>query len=137
MARATGTFDVDNWEQDAIDDRDGVSLGRVCLTKTFHGEIEGTSSVEMLSVGARNGSRAYVAMERIVGTVRSRSGSFVLSHSATEVGGAREGTLLVVPDSGTGELAGLRGSAEIVIGADGGHSFSLDYEIEVASGARS
>jgi hypothetical protein len=34
-----------------------------------------------------------------------------------------------VPDTETGELLGLRGEAEISVGSDGGHSFSLDYAL--------
>jgi hypothetical protein len=36
----------------------------------------------------------------------------------------------VVPDSGTGELRGLRGEALITNEPDGGHSFTLDYDLE-------
>jgi Protein of unknown function (DUF3224) len=35
----------------------------------------------------------------------------------------------VVPDSGTGQLRGLRGDADIGVEPDGGHTFRLDYEL--------
>jgi hypothetical protein len=41
----------------------------------------------------------------------------------------------VVPDSGTGELRGLRGTARIVNEPDGGHTFELDYELDWAPAA--
>jgi hypothetical protein len=36
----------------------------------------------------------------------------------------------VAPDSGTGELRGLRGEARIFVEPDGRHSFAFDYDFE-------
>lgn len=127
---ATGTFDIDSWEQTPYDERDGVSLSRTRVTKTFHGDIEGISTAELLMAGARDGSAAYVGLERIEGRVHGRSGSFVLQHSATMTRGAPSANWTVVPDSGTGELRSLRGEAQIINEPDGGHTFTLDYELE-------
>lgn len=127
---ATGTFDIDSWEQTPYDERDGVSLSRTRVTKTFHGDIEGISTAELLMAGARDGSAAYVGLERIEGRVHGRSGSFVLQHSATMTRGAPSASWTVVPDSGTGELRSLRGEAQIINEPDGGHTFTLDYELE-------
>lgn len=127
---ATGTFDIDSWEQAPYDERDGVSLSRTRVTKTFHGDIEGISTAELLMAGARDGSAAYVGLERIEGRVHGRSGSFVLQHSATMTRGAPSASWTVVPDSGTGELRSLRGEAQIINEPDGGHTFTLDYELE-------
>lgn len=39
-------------------------------------------------------------------------------------------TWTIVAGSGTGDLAGIRGSAELVIDDDGVHHFALDYELD-------
>ena len=127
--RATGTFDVHDMADEPYDDRDGVRLARARLRKTFHGEVRGESTVEFLTAMAPENSAAYVGLERIVGTVHGRSGSFVLQHSAVSRRGEQSATLTVVPDSGTGELRAMRGEARIDIGPDGGHSYTLDYEL--------
>jgi hypothetical protein len=88
--------------------QDGVSLSRTRVTKTFTGDIQGTSTAELLMAQAPEESAAYVGMERIVGTVNGRAGSFVLHHSATADRGAQSTSWTVVPDSGTGELRGIR-----------------------------
>jgi Protein of unknown function (DUF3224) len=124
--RATGTFDVDSWEQEPYDDRDGVQLARARVTKTFHGQIDAQSTAELLLAGAQ----AYVGLERIVGRIHDRSGSFVLQHSASQSGGAQTASWSIVPESGTGELLGLRGEARIVVEPDGGHTFTLDYDLD-------
>jgi hypothetical protein len=35
----------------------------------------------------------------------------------------------IVPGSGTGELVGLTGEVQIMVGAGGEHTLTLDYEI--------
>jgi hypothetical protein len=69
-----------------------------------------------------------VAIERFVGTVHGQTGTFILQHSAIMDRG--EGTLnvVVVPDTGTGDLAGMRGAINIEI-TDGKHNYALEYEL--------
>jgi len=83
----------------------------------------------MLSVmDATNGSGGYVALERVTGLLHGRTGTFVLQHSATMNRGAPHLSITVVPDSGTGQLAGLTGSMQIIIDA-GKHSYEFDYTL--------
>ena len=132
-ARATGTLEIGTWDEQPYDEREGARLTRTRLTKTFRGDVEGESTAELLfAYGTQEGSAAYAGFERVVGRVHGRSGSFVLHHSASSSLGAhaeRVATLSVVPDSGTGELRGLSGEAIISVGRDGGHSFTLDYDL--------
>jgi hypothetical protein len=129
--RATGTFDVKLTPQ-ASDPALGTSLGRMSIDKQFHGDLEGTSKGEMLTGGTDvKGSAGYVAIERVAGTLHGKSGSFILQHSGTLTRGAPQLTITVVPDSGTGELAGLAGTMMIII-ADGKHSYELEYTLAVA-----
>jgi hypothetical protein len=104
----------------------------VSLKKQFTGDLEASSSAEM--IGARSevkGSAGYVAIERVVGTLSGRTGSFVLQHSGTMTRGKGELSVSVVPDSGTGELKGISGKMTIEI-SEGKHSYSFEYAIELA-----
>ncbi|MEJ7632490.1 MAG: DUF3224 domain-containing protein [Rubrobacteraceae bacterium] len=128
---AIGAFEIENWEEETYDERDGVKLSRTRLTKTFHGDIEGESVAELLmAYGSEEGSAAYVGFERITGSVNGQTGSFVLHHNATGFRGERSGAWSVAPDSATGELRGMRGEASISVEPDGGHTFTLDYYLE-------
>jgi hypothetical protein len=80
-----------------------------------------------MSKGA-DGSAAYVAIERIDARLGERSGTFVLMHAAVADANGQRGDWQVVPNSGTGGLAGLSGRAEYRHDASGA-SFTLDYEI--------
>jgi hypothetical protein len=75
------------------------------------------------------GSAGYVAIERVSATLHGRRGTFALQHSGTMTRGAPQLTITVVPDSGTGDLAGLAGTMAITIAPDGKHSYDLEYTI--------
>ncbi|MEO8023438.1 DUF3224 domain-containing protein [Polaromonas sp.] len=128
-SHATGTFEVKLLPQPLSNTEAGPLMGRLSISKIFSGDLQATSQGEMLSAGtAVKGSAGYVAMECVTGTLQGRSGSFVLQHSGTMNRGAPQLTVSVVPDSGTGELAGITGTLSIQI-ADGKHSYAMDYEI--------
>jgi hypothetical protein len=130
MVRAVAGFENDTYEEEPYDDRDGTILGRVHITRTFSGDIEGTATAELLTATTNEGSAAYVALDRIAGRLGAREGSFVLQHHGTVSPLGAETAGAVVPDSGTGELKGLSGKGEISVDADGNHQLTLEYELE-------
>ena len=125
--RATGTFDVTLNPLVPYENAEGSMLGRMSIDKQFHGDLEATSKGEMLTAGTSvKDSAGYVAIERVSGTLHGRRGTFILQHSGTMNRGAPQLTVTVVPDSGTGELAGLSGRMTIDI--DGGkHAYAFEY----------
>jgi hypothetical protein len=127
--RATASFDITSWDEQPYDERDGIKLSRTRVVKTFRGEIEGESTAELLMALAGEDSAAYVGVERVTGRVNGRSGSFVYLHTATAGRGTQAGSWTVLADSGTEELAGISGQARIDNLPDGGHVFTLDYEL--------
>jgi hypothetical protein len=130
--QAAGTFTVIMNAQPPYDSGEGVLLGRVTLTKRFQGDLDGSSSVEMLNAMTPvKGSAGYVAIERVFGTLHGRVGSFVLQHSGTMNRGQPTLAVTVVPDSGTGGLKGIAGAMTIVI-ADGQHSYVFTYALDNA-----
>ncbi len=119
-----GTFDVKITPQP-----DDSPVGRMTLDKHFHGDLDASSAGQMLAIrSAVEGSAGYVAMEWVSGSLQSRNGSFALQHSGTMDRGVPSLSITVVPDSGTGELAGLTGKMGIVI-TDGKHYYEFDYKL--------
>jgi 2-methylaconitate cis-trans-isomerase PrpF len=130
-AHATGTFEV-KMEPQSEEKTEGATLVRTLLSKQFHGALEGTSKVEMLSaMSSVKGSAGYVAIEHFTGTLGGRSGTFVLQHSGTMTRGTPQLSITVVPDSGTGQLTGLSGKMTVDV-SGGKHSYVFDYAIEGA-----
>jgi len=130
---ATGKFDVKATPIAAEGAAAAGAFARHTLAKTFHGDLEGTSDGEMMSVGSADGSGAYVALETVRGTLHGRSGSFSLAHRGTVRQGADfKLSVIVVPDSGTGDLTGIDGTMEILI-AGREHSYKLSYTLSDAT----
>jgi len=128
---ATGTFEVKLMPQPPEDKAD-ASLGRMTSEKQFHGDLTGSSKGQMLTgMAPVKGSGAYVAIERVEGTLKGRSGSFILQHAGTMSHGEYHLSVTVVPDSGTGQLEGLTGSMNIII-TDGKHSYDFAYTLPEA-----
>lgn len=124
---ASGPFTVDSWDADTLVDADGWTIQRVVLTKTFSGDMAGTSTVDMISAVIDAVPTAYVAIERLDVTLGDRSGRVLLQHAAPS--GDLPIRLTVVPGSGRDGLAGLRGEFSISVADDGAHTYTFDYDL--------
>lgn len=130
MPHLTGTFDLDSWEPYTVDDTPGSALGRARITKTFHGDLEGGSSVtEILTFASPDEKRrTYVGLEKFTGTIDGRTGSFVLQHEAGAGPDEQWLTWRIVPGSGSDALEGITGEGTID-NSSGTHAFTLDYTL--------
>ena len=126
---AAGPFDVKITPQD--DNSGDPLLHRMTLEKQYHGDLNATGTGQMLTAGTDvKGSGAYVAIERVTGALKGRSGTFVVQHTGTMAQDTPpQLTIIVVPDSGTGQLKGLTGKMTIMIAADGKHSYDFEYTL--------
>lgn len=132
---ANATFDVTGWDQQPTSEA-GVrpAHARAKVTKTFKGDLEGTSTADLLMCQAEPGDLAagagYIASEIVTGTLAGRKGSFVLQHGGiSEVQGPMWTYGYVVPGSGTGDLEGLTGRVEISQDTGGKHHLEITYEL--------
>ena len=127
-ARAKGTFDVKLTPQPADGNTAGV-FDRMSADKRYRGDLDGVGAGQMLAARTPvKDSAAYVAFERVTGTVQGRSGSFVLLHRGVMERGAQSLVVTVVPDSGTDQLVGLAGTMDITI-TDGTHFYDFQYTL--------
>jgi hypothetical protein len=127
---AAGPFEVKLDPQPPDEKGGGTAIGRMFLNKQFHGDLEATSKGTMLAAGtgAKNSSGGYVALEIVTGTLKGRTGTFILQHTGTMTHGIPNLSVTIVPDSGTGQLTGITGTMTINI-ADGKHSYDLEYTL--------
>ena len=130
--QAKGEFEVKRIPQEELDIGGGASVGHSRFDKRFRGPLDAASVVHMLAVMSPvAGSGAYVAIERIEGTLNGRRGSFFAQHNGIMDRGKPSLDLTVVPDSGTDDLLGLRGRIAIDI-VDGKHFYTFDYDLDDA-----
>ena len=134
IMRAISSFDVTGWDQTPYEDEtDGPAHSRATVKKTFRGDMEGESTAELLMCQADtsdlSAGAGYVASERVSARLGDREGTFAMQHWGLSGGcGPPRTGGHVVPGSGTGELAGLTGTIEISVDAEGGHTLTIDYD---------
>jgi hypothetical protein len=127
--QARGTFEVVMKPVSESESVDNVALGRLSLNKQFHGDLAGTGKGEMLTaMTSVDGSAGYVAIELVTGTLNGRQGSFVFQHAGLMNRGAQQLSISVVPDSGTGQLAGIAGAFLLDV-VDGEHFYTFEYSL--------
>ena len=127
---ANARFTIKNWDEKPYsEDQDIPKLTRAAVTKTFTGDIEGEGQVEYLMMYGSNGSATFVGLERVVGRIAGRAGTFVLQRIGVFEGGQAKESYSVIPGSGTGELRGLRGEGTSAVGHGNEHPLTLNYEL--------
>ena len=108
---------------------EGTSVDRRSADKQYSGDIEGSAKGEMIAALTNvKTSAGYVAIERVIGALHGRKGTFLLQHTATMTASMRDLKVTVVPDSGTGQLLGLSGRMMINI-IEGKHFYEFDYTL--------
>lgn len=127
---ATAKVTVQNSETKPYDQTAGPALAELSLEETFTGDIDGQSPVRALQVHTSDGSARIVSLQRVHGKLGRREGTFVLQGSETVTNGKIKATWSVVPGSGTGDLAGLRGEGGFSGEFGKGSDATLDYWFE-------
>jgi hypothetical protein len=129
--RANSAIEVHSYEAVPYDEPAGApSLVRIHIVEAFHGDIEGQCGVEYLQTIRADGSANFVGMARVTGALAGRSGSFVLQTHGTQEGSTVYGTWFVVPRSGSGDLAALRGEGGFTAELGQHADMHLDYWFE-------
>lgn len=130
MKTANARFAIKAWDEKPYGEGLGLpKLTRATVTKTFTGDLEGEGQVEYLMVYRGDGSATFVGLERVVGRLAGRTGSFVLQRTGVFQGGRAKEAYTVVPGSATGDLQGLRGDGSSAVGHGAEHPFTLNYEL--------
>jgi hypothetical protein len=127
--KATGKFDVKMTPQAADAKPGDAAAGRFRLDKQYHGDLEATGLGEMLAARTEvEGSAGYVAIEKVSGRLAGRAGTFLLQHHGIMTRGEGKLSVVVIPDSATGELTGLTGTMTITITPDE-HVYEFAYSL--------
>ena len=129
-ARAEGTFTVASWAEDTYQELDGKGkLTRATVSYRLSGDIEGDATWAALMFYREDGTAEYTGLQHVTGQIAGRAGTCVMVADGSYAGGEARGTWRVIPGSGTGALAGLRGSGTSVATSEPPGTFTLDYEL--------
>jgi hypothetical protein len=123
-----GTYEITGWEEAPYDEKKGtVKLTQAHVTNAFKGDIEGKGTAEYLMTYPSDTSASFIGLQRVVGTLDGRKGSFVLQATGTFENGQAKADWFVVPESGTGDLKGLQGKGGYASKEDGSCDIKLSY----------
>jgi hypothetical protein len=125
MVTLIARFKVDGYEIRTVEGLEADWVGLMTFAKTFTAGIIGHATTLFMSAGSQEGSRSYVATERITGRLAGgREGSVTVQHGGLESDPA---TWFghIVPGTGTGGFEGWSGPARIVHD-DEGAFFEID-----------
>ena len=127
---ANSRFTIKSWDEKPYSEGEGLPrLTRAAVTRTFTGDIAGEGHVEYLMMYRGDGSASFVGLERVVGQVGGKAGSFVLQRTGVFEKGTAKESYVVVPGSGTGDLRDLRGEGTSAVGHGMEHPLTLSYEL--------
>lgn len=109
----------------------GLPTGFATMMKHYAGEVAGRSATRFAAAPDRSDvAGAYMAVESFEGSLGAASGAFDFAYSGTDHGAGRFGESFgIVPASGSGQLAGIRGTGGMAIDADGTHRIWFEYEL--------
>ncbi|GAA2545631.1 MULTISPECIES: DUF3224 domain-containing protein [Streptomyces] len=128
---ATGVMKWEPWKpRPFAAQEEAMMLFHGQVVNHYSGDLTATSTQECLILGHRDGTSPFYGLERVVGELEGRTGSFVLEVKGVVRPGTAEATMTVVPGSGTAQLAGLEGEGTYKsdnVGPDGHSSFVLNY----------
>jgi hypothetical protein len=128
---ANARFAIKSWdEQPYSEGQDSPRLTRASVAKTYTGDIEGEGQVEYLMMYRSDGSATFVGLERVVGRIGGKTGSFVLQRTGIFERGQAKESYSVIPGSATGDLQGLLGDGSSAVGHGMEHPFTLNYELD-------
>ncbi len=123
--RVTGWINVTRYDPKPYNQTGGITISDVHVIQDFTGGLIGTGTARFLMVQTPDGSAHFTGIERFTGNVAGRSGSFVLRNTGLLKDGQVTSEWLVIPGSGTDELAGLRGT-----GGTGPSGYFFDFWFE-------
>src|SRR5262245_13735344 len=127
---ANARFAIKTWDEKPYSEGQELPrLTRASVTKTYTGDIEGEGQVEYLMMYRSDGSASFVGLERVVGRIQDKAGSFVLQRTGVFEGGLAKESYSVLVGSATGELSGLRGDGSSAVGHGTDYPFALSYEL--------
>jgi hypothetical protein len=127
---AKGTFTVSGWDETTYAELDEKGkLTKARMTFDFTGDVQGQGVSETLMCYRQDGTAVFTGLQHMVGQVGGRSGSYVLLADGSYDGAEARTAWKVVDGSGTGELAGLRGTGSAVAASSPPGTFSFDYEL--------
>ena len=129
MNKISGSFTITGGDEQTISDAEGeFRLTRVGGTQRFEGGIIGDGAVDWVMAYAPDRSARFLGFQRVAGSIGGRAGTFVMESTGFHDGRTSVGTWRIVPNSGTGALAGIGGHGSFEAPGGAIVTYELEYD---------
>lgn len=131
MQIAKATFVAKSWQETPYAEREGLpKLSKTSCEQVYRGDLSGESTLAYLMVYDAHGNASFVGLERIVGSIKAKHGSFVLRHWGVFENGVARIELSIVAGTGTGELVGIEGGCTFESPHADEYEIALEYSLD-------
>ena len=127
------SMDVTSWDEKTISESGPTKITRTTMGQSCTGDIEGSSSSELVMYYQDGGTATIVGFLTIDGSIGDRSGTVVLRSIGGFDGSEATADLTVVQGSGTGGLSGITGTGSSVAPSGPTAFVELDLEFPAES----
>ncbi|GLQ76299.1 DUF3224 domain-containing protein [Vibrio sp. vnigr-6D03] len=111
MKSFSGEFHITAWDESTYVQREGgFKQSLATVTQNYRGGIEGAGEIQYLMCHQTADHAVFVGYEIITGTIDGKAGCMVVQHNGKFEKGVASSQMVVVRDSGTGELKGVEGN---------------------------
>ena len=130
VTHAKGIAEIKKWDEKPYQEFDeGGKLAKATVTQAFTGDIEGEGICEYLMAYPNANTASYVGLQQVSAKIGGKQGRFILQVNGTYDGTTASGSWFVIPNSGTGDLATLRGEGSFSAPHGSKMNYTLDYEL--------
>ena len=128
------TFGIKQWNEKTWDGKDhkeihGAKQTHADVIFHFDGDFKGEAIVHYLMTYIDDMQATYVGLQKMVGKLNGRDGSFVLKVDGVFASAEAKSTYTIVEGSGTGDRSGITGGGQSTATHGDVQPFSLDYSI--------
>ena len=123
------SMDVTSWDEKTISESGATKITRTTMGQSCSGDVEGTSSSELVMYYQEGGTATIVGFLTIDGSIGDRNGTIVLRSIGGFDGSQAIADLTVVQGSGTGGLSGITGTGSSV--APSGPTAFVELDLEL------
>jgi hypothetical protein len=130
---AEGNFrdEANEWEEKTTAEFEGgLKITQTTSKQYLAGDMDAVGTVNYVTFYHADGTCTYVGITHLEATLDGKKGAFVVrSTGRWEVDTARE-SWAILPGTGTGELAGIKGEGGFAMKHGASGKWTLDYDFE-------
>lgn len=127
---ADSTFVIQQWDEEPFDEAESPKVTQAFVVKQYRGTMAGVGTTRQWMIYVEDGTATFTGLERFVGQIDGREGSFLLRHEGRFEAGVVDARWEIVEGSGSEALSGISGQILFRAGHQDEYPVELVYTLE-------